>query len=116
MESEAYPDLKRSAQKVLAELRRRIGEGYFLRHKQLNMEDFLLSQNALRLFLIQLAKVFHAEGLRVPAMEQQHPKVTEALEVIDHLLASPQQKTQAIKVAKKVSLSLTHLDERITCA
>ncbi|MDR1284311.1 MAG: AraC family transcriptional regulator [Opitutaceae bacterium] len=105
-----YPALQRTARRVLKEMRYHVGEGFFLRKQSLDMKHYLLSQNALRLFLIELAGVFHAEGLRPQLLRQQHPRVSEALEIIDNALASSGAPPKAADIARRAGLSMTHLD------
>ena len=53
------------------------------------MRNFLLSQNALRLFILELATILQQEGISPRVVEQEHPKVLDALEIIDSALSLP---------------------------
>jgi len=112
--AEQSPQMEREARKVLRLMERHIGAGFLLSKQVVDMRHYLLSQNALRSFLIELAGILHRQGVRPQTMGQGHPKVVQALEMIHSAPISDLGKTLSNqRIADKVGLSLTHLDRLI---
>lgn len=103
-----HPGLEREAWRVLRHVRKSIGEGYYLRQQMVDMREYLLAQNALRLFLLELAGVFHACGIRQRTMSPGNPHVLRVLDIIEHLPTG--QSVTGASIAKQVGLTITHLD------
>ncbi len=109
--ADQHPQLEREARKVLRLMEQHIGAGFLLSKQVVDMRHYLLSQNALRSFLIELAAILHTHGVRPQSMGQGHPQVAQALERINSSPISELGKTVSNQtIARKVGLSLTHLD------
>ena len=110
----SHPQLKREAQQVLKQMRQYVGVGFLRSKEVIDMRHYLLSQNALRCFLIELAAILHAHGVQPQTMRVEHPGVTQALEIINAAEVSELSKTITNRyIAQQVGLSPTHLDRLI---
>ncbi len=109
-ESHLSPEFNEAALKVLEEVRLHIGDGYYLRQQEMDMEHFLMSQNALRVFLIELAKVFHSHEMPPQTGIQENPLVSQALVTIDEAINAPDKKIKTSDIARRMQLSTSHLD------
>ncbi|MBC2595275.1 helix-turn-helix transcriptional regulator [Ruficoccus amylovorans] len=103
-----FPQLEREALRAMRLVKKHVGLGFYQGERQVSMRDYLLTQNALRLFLIELAGVFAARGIGVPDMNDLSPHVLRALEVIQNM--PPAQPMKSAEVARLAGLSQTHLD------
>lgn len=106
-----HPQLEREARKVLRLTEKHIGSGFLLSNQVIDMRDYLLSQNALRTFLIELAGILHEHGVRPQTMNQEHPQVMRALEIINTAMTRDLGKgVSARSIAQEVAVSPNHLD------
>lgn len=108
VESSDWPGLERAAGRVMSSMKKHVSLSFFPRQQVVNMRDFLLSQSALRLFLIELADIFQAEGVRPRTMSQGNTHVLDALEIIDHI--PPGKTMTAQDIAAQTGITLTHMD------
>ncbi len=108
IESEDFPQLKREAFKVMRSIKKHIGLGFYLGERSIDMRDYLLSQNALRLFLIELAAVFSAHGIAPRHLSEHSDPVRGTLELIQRM--PPGKVLKSAEVARRIGLSQTHLD------
>ena len=99
-----FPRLEREANRVMHAMRKHIGLGFYLQKEIINMRDFLTAQNALRLFLIEIATAFHAKGVSHRIMSHENPHLLRAFEVIEGGVSSGRE------VARRIGISLTQLD------
>jgi AraC-like DNA-binding protein len=111
IQASEHPNLEHEARQVLKHMEQHVGNGYLLLNEVVDMRHYLLSQNALRSFLIELASVCHLHGVHPKSMNLGNPQVIHALEIINSTPTSGN--TQQIKsneIAQKIGLSPTHLD------
>ena len=88
-----------------------VGAGFLLSKQVVDMRHYLLSQNALRSFLIELACALHTHSIRPQTMQQEDPRIVSALEIINSLAVNELGKTAPNRrIARDVGLSPTHLD------
>ncbi|WP_269522678.1 helix-turn-helix domain-containing protein [Coraliomargarita parva] len=106
-----HPQLEREARKVLHLMKKHVGEGFLPSKQIVDMRHYLLSQNALRTFLIELATILHKCGVHPESMRQGHPQVSQTLEIINSTPISELGKSGSPQtIAHNVGLSSTHLD------
>jgi len=106
-----HPALEREGRKVLRLMEQYVGAGFLLSKQVIDMRHYLLSQNALRSFLIELASILHTYGIRPQSMRQEDPRVVRALEIINSSAINELGQAASHRtVARDVGLSPTHLD------
>ncbi|MDQ8208320.1 helix-turn-helix transcriptional regulator [Coraliomargarita sp. SDUM461003] len=105
------PGLETEARKVLPLMERHVAAGFLRSQQVLDMREYMLTQNALRSFLLELTAVLHAKGVHPYAMNEGAPQVAQALEIINAAEVPDLGKSvTSASIAKQVSLSLTHLE------
>jgi AraC-like DNA-binding protein len=111
IQSSKHPELEMEARQVLQLMKQHVGVGYMLLHEIVDMRHYLLSQNALRSFLIELATACQAHAIKPKGMRQGNPQVIQALEIINSTPTSTGiRQIKSNEIAQKVGLSPTHLD------
>lgn len=108
VDSTAFPQLERDALKLMRSMKKHVGLGFQLGEREVDMRDYLLSQNALRLFLIQLAEMYADCGVGRGNMREHSGHVLRALDVIQGM--PPGMPMKSAELARQVGLSQTHLD------
>ncbi|QYY36690.1 AraC family transcriptional regulator [Ruficoccus sp. ZRK36] len=100
--------LEREARKVLRTVKRHIGLGFYLGERVVDMRAYLLTQNAFRLFLVELAEVYAAEGLSRRDLREPSQYVLRALDLIQGVPSG--RSVKSADIAHAAGLSQTHLD------
>lgn len=109
--SAAHPGLEQEANHVLRIMEDHVGSGYLLLKQMVDIRDYLLSQNALRSFLIELASVYHMKGIPPRTIGAAHPHVTRALAIINSTqIKNVGERLSSQILARELGLSSTHLD------
>ena len=108
VDAQDCPRLEREGLKVMRSINKHVGLGYYQGERTIDMRDYMLSQNALRLFLIELARVFAARSLPQRRMGEHSDHVLRALDIIQGM--PPGTVMKSAEVARRAGLSQTHLD------
>ncbi|MDQ8193677.1 helix-turn-helix transcriptional regulator [Coraliomargarita sp. SDUM461004] len=110
-EAAQVPRLEREARKVLRLMARHVDAGFLRSQQVLDMRDYMLTQNALRSFLLELTGILHARGVHPHVMGKGSTQVAQALELINTAEIHELGKSVTnASIAQQVSLSLTHLE------
>ncbi|WPJ96142.1 helix-turn-helix domain-containing protein [Coraliomargarita algicola] len=105
------PRLEREARKILPLMARHVDAGFLRLQQVLDMRDYMLTQNALRSFLLELTAVLQVKGIHPQVMGKGNARVAQAMEMINSadIYELGKSVTNA-SIAKRVSLSLPHLE------
>lgn len=109
--SREHPPLKQSAQNILQAMEAHIGTGFLRLKEQVDLQNYMHAQNALRLFLIEFAHVCQKQGIRASQTGHSNPHVMAALEMIEATPISENGKPlKPGSIAKSIGIHPVYLD------
>jgi AraC-like DNA-binding protein len=106
-----FPKLENEARNILGLMKAHVGAGYMRFKEIVDMRHYLLSQNALGSFLVELAHICNTYDIHARSMCLGNSQVIQALEIINAFPETSELRCmKSSDIAQRIGLSPTHMD------